>query len=181
MTDDDVPTLDLGHDFDPTYIPLRHDPLRKRFSGVARHGYVEFDVPFISHIDGNLYVGGCEDDLILPEHIEHVISLYRWETYQYHRNVKSTLTVKMYDDDTGVPAEQVYSIAKWAEQCLLDGPTLIHCQAGLNRSNLVAAVTLMYANSLTAREAIDLLREKRSDAVLCNRTFEEWVLSHDDD
>jgi protein-tyrosine phosphatase len=50
------------------------------------------------------------------------------------------------------------------------GKTLVHCQAGLNRSGLVAAVALMKLGR-TADEAIKLLRDSRSPMVLCNDTF----------
>lgn len=53
---------------------------------------------------------------------------------------------------------------------------LIHCQAGLNRSGLLAARTLMKRGH-TADEAIALLREKRSPLVLCNDAFENWLRS----
>lgn len=30
----------------------------------------------------------------------------------------------------------------------------------------------------SAAEAIQLMREKRCDAVLCNKTFEKWLLNY---
>mgnify|MGYP001561544085 FL=1 len=58
------------------------------------------------------------------------------------------------------------------------GPTLVHCQAGLNRSGLVAANALRL-RGMPASEAIALLRRQRSPAVLCNSAFEEWLLRRD--
>lgn len=51
---------------------------------------------------------------------------------------------------------------------------LIRCQAGLNRSGLIMALVLM-KEGYTADEAITLIREKRSEWALCNKTFEEWL------
>lgn len=53
--------------------------------------------------------------------------------------------------------------------------TLIRCQAGWNRSGLVTAL-VMIMDGIPAREAIDLIREKRSPMALCNATFEKWLL-----
>ena len=55
--------------------------------------------------------------------------------------------------------------------------TLIRCQAGWNRSGLVMAMVLML-EGYTAKDAIELIRERRSRYALCNRRFEEWLLKH---
>lgn len=159
---------------DPTAIPIEFDPRTKRMSGVAYHGNTPFDVPFISHIEGNLWVGGCETGLILPKNILHVVSLYPWERYKIGHKIASESYHYFYDAD--VPdAGQIRAVADYVRTfCLSDAPTLLHCQAGLNRSNLIAAVVLIDAGR-TAEEAIALLREKRSPAVLCNRKFSRWL------
>jgi protein-tyrosine phosphatase len=54
---------------------------------------------------------------------------------------------------------------------------LVHCQAGLNRSNLIAALALMRLTGCDAAAAIALLREKRSPLVLCNEAFEQYLLA----
>ena len=158
---------------DPTAIDIKWDPQVQRMSGIAFHGNTPFDVPYISHIEGNLWTGGCADHLILPKHIEHVISLYPWEQYQIRHQPKSVLSVWLYDSNDLPPI--VHEVASWGAGCAEDGPTLIHCQAGLNRSSTIAALVLMEQGK-SAQEAIDLLREKRSPAVLCNKFFEEWLL-----
>lgn len=55
------------------------------------------------------------------------------------------------------------------------GPVLVHCQAGLNRSGVVSALVLIERGH-SPREAVDLLRARRSPAVLCNESFERFVL-----
>lgn len=159
---------------DPTAIGIEFDPNQRRMRGIAVHGNKDFDVPFISHITDNLWSGGCTNSLILPREIEHVISLYPWEAYQLRHELRSFTSVRMYDAAGHVDAEQVISIALWVNECRRTGPTLVHCQAGLNRSGMIAATALVLGG-MEPDQAIALLREKRSDAVLCNSDFEQFV------
>lgn len=161
---------------DPTAIELSTDPRELRMRGTARHGDTPFDVPFISEIAENLWQGGCETGLVLPENILHVVSLYPWEQYTLQHDIRSVLSVVMYDSE-GQGFGQVDSIARWVNACRADGPTLVHCQAGLNRSSLVAARALTLEGHLAPAAAIKLIRERRSPACLCNPSFEEWLLA----
>jgi protein-tyrosine phosphatase len=163
---------------DPTAIAIELDPTKERMRGVAVHGNVSFDVPFISRIDDRLWVGGCQDGLVLPSNIEHLISVYPWEKYTVNHELRSSLRVRMFDGDC-VNEELVRMVANAINTCRQDGTTLVHCQAGLNRSALVTAVALMTGEDrLDAEAAVALLREKRSPAVLCNKTFERWILGY---
>jgi hypothetical protein len=164
---------------DYTKIPIQFDPTIMRMQGTTLHGGLAFDVPFISHIHGNLYVGGCGTGLILPADIRHLISLYPWERYRIQGELDSELYVKAYDAAVELLEPQLQRITDWALACVAQGKTLIHCQAGLNRSSLVAALVLMRMGVGSAREVIDLLRRQRSPAVLCNKDFERWLLSRD--
>ena len=159
---------------DPTAIAMTLDPTQQRMVGTARHGNTPFDVPFISQIDATFWQGGCANGLVLPTFIEHVVSLYPWEAYTVAHSLGSMLAVQMYDDLEGPDASWVLEIAQWVNACRAKGPTLLHCQAGLNRSSLVAARALML-DGHSADGAIELLREKRSPAVLCNPNFEQWL------
>lgn len=161
---------------DPTRININFDPTARRMVGIARHGATPFDVPIISRISDHLWQGGCESGLVLPSFIKHLISLYPWEKYTVHHNLSSELIVRMYDSEDQ-QFHQIDAIARWAVNCCEAGQdTLIHCQAGLNRSSLVAARVLMLQGS-TGQEAIQTLRDKRSPACLCNRSFEKHLLS----
>ena len=116
----------------------------------------------------------------MPEEIKHVLSLYKWEHYTIGHQVGRLLTVEMYDslDQT---LEGIDELARWVNSARADGPTLVHCQAGLNRSSLVIARALMLSGEAeSGREAIDVMRSQRSPAVLCNPTFEAWILSFDE-
>ena len=55
---------------------------------------------------------------------------------------------------------------------------LIRCQAGINRSSLVAAL-LLIRDGYSARRAIDQLRRTRGGAVLANQHFNDWLLQVD--
>lgn len=170
---------------DYTAIDIDTDPFTQRMSGVAAHGYVPFDVPFISKIADNLYQGGCERGLVLPTHIKHVVSLYRWERYTIEHDVLSEMYVEMYDsEDQGT--EQVDLLARWINLCRETGDVLVHCQAGLNRSSLVAARALYlewHGNEAEGADPVDgdfivnHLRGARSPACLCNPAFEAEVRS----
>jgi len=167
------------NDLDYTAIDIDFDPHKQRMSGVAVHGNARFDVPFISHITGNLWTGGCERDLVLPDNFMHIVSLYPWEKYYIDHPITSQLTVRMYDSDDEVDSKMVKRLAEWVYNCVQTGPTLVHCQAGLNRSGLIAGAALVLMG-YTGEEAIDLLRTQRSDAVLCNQTFNSWLKENDE-
>jgi protein-tyrosine phosphatase len=158
---------------DPTKIEINFDPTSERMVGIARHGNTPFDVPFISQIEGNLWQGGCKDGLVLPTFIKHLVSLYPWEAYTVGHQLSSALEVRMYDSEDQA-FNQVDAIAAWVKNCMADGPTLVHCQAGLNRSSLLAGRVLTMGG-LEGWQAVKLLREKRSPACLCNPSFERWL------
>ena len=151
---------------DPTAIKIDFNPTVQRIKGVTLHGSAAFDVPLISEIAPNLWQGGCEDGLILPDFIKHLVSLYPWESYTVRHELDSALLVRMYDsaDQT---FEQIEQLARWVNLCRTTGPVLVHCQAGLNRSSLVAARALIL-EGMSADDAIMTVRTKRSPACLCN-------------
>ena len=71
--------------------------------------------------------------------------------------------------------DQVDAIARWVNECRAAGATLVHCQAGLNRSSLVVGRALVL-EGMTAKSAIELIRSKRSPVCLSNPSFERWLL-----
>ena len=162
-----------GMSIDPTRIDIEFDPQRQHMVGVSAHGYQRFDVPFISEVLPDLWLGGCEDGLILPVFIKNLVSLYPWENYTVQHELHSSLEVRMLDS-IDQAFDQVDHIAAWVNSCRDTGPTLVHCQAGLNRSSLVVGRALMLGG-MTANDAIALIREKRSPACLSNPSFERWL------
>jgi protein-tyrosine phosphatase len=158
---------------DPTAIQIDFDPTVKRMRGISAHGGLSFDVPLISEIGRNLWQGGCEQGLLLPTFIKHLVSVYPWERYTVKHELDSVLVVRMYDSEDQT-FDQIEELARWVNLCRATGAVLVHCQAGLNRSSLVAARALMLDGE-TADEAIRTVREKRSPACLCNRAFEAYL------
>lgn len=141
--------------------------------GIAREGNVPFSVPLISHIEENLWQGGCIDGLTLPPEIKYVVSLYPWEAYQVDLNV-ARLEYALMDSSHVADAGTLDMLGRIVNDFLERGPTLVHCQAGLNRSALVTVNALALAGRPVA-ESIALLRERRSPAVLSNAAFENWL------
>lgn len=80
-------------------------------------------------------------------------------------------------DLTAHSVERAVALARYAHQRWNEGArVLIRCQAGVNRSGLVTALTLMH-EGFSAADAIALLRSRRSPAVLSNRHFVRWLLT----
>lgn len=50
----------------------------------------------------------------------------------------------------------------------------LHCEMGVNRSNLFAAAALV-VSGMNVQDAIKLLRERRSPHVLMNQHFEDFL------
>lgn len=137
-----------------------------------------FSTALISHIEDNLWVGGCINGVRLDDDFQSVISLYKWERYELGPDTERH-EFKMYDSGDTLPSEQLHEIADIVVAALdRGGKVLVHCQAGLNRSNLITALALM-KRGRTAEEAIALLRDQRSPVVLCNEAFEAWLLNAD--
>lgn len=135
-----------------------------------------FSAPLISHIEDNLYVGGCIGGVRLEDDWQTVVSLYKWERYALGPDTER-VEVTMYDAGEIPDIDQLHELADTVNAALdRGGKVLVHCQAGLNRSNLVTALALI-KRGRTPAEAIGLLREKRSPVVLCNKAFEDWLLS----
>jgi protein-tyrosine phosphatase len=167
-------------DVDPTALDnFSSNPLLQRFEGVATHGMHYFDVPYISEIAPGLWQGGCRDGLVLPPEITDVVSLYRWEKYDRSPGVAlhSFVEITMYDTQEGTPdRDEVFALADWVNlRRKAGGQVLVHCQAGLNRSSLVAATALVRDGS-TPVDAVKMIRSKRSEVCLCNRAFENFVI-----
>lgn len=90
--------------FDHTAITIDVDPRQRRMRGRTAHHDLRFDVPYISQIAPDLWMGGCADGLELPAEIDHVVSLYPWESYDLHDGVQSVTAVWMYDEEGSIVA-----------------------------------------------------------------------------
>ncbi|MDP8931887.1 MAG: dual specificity protein phosphatase family protein [Actinomycetota bacterium] len=79
--------------------------------------------------------------------------------------------------DADVPDEEtIRRIARQVSAWLDAGlSVLVRCKAGMNRSGLVVARTLV-ERGLQPQEAIDLIRRRRHRRALNNRAFVAWLL-----
>lgn len=151
------------------------DPFQQFISGYTNFGGGYIQMPFITKVAENLYMGGVESGLVLPAEIDFVLSLYKWKKYTKNHMLQDELIIEMHDSDEQ-DLSGIDELAEWVNRRRELGPVLVHCQAGLNRSGIVVARALMLNGDVnTGQEAINLLREKRSFAVLSNPTFAEWV------
>ena len=137
-----------------------------------------------------LWQGGTHDDdvighprfahrpFITTANFDTVITMYQyanpagWFVKEYRYCI--------YDSDMStVDLEELFATARLAHADWAKGKrVLIRCQAGWNRSGLITALVLML-DGIPAREAIDLIREKRSPYALCNDDFVDFLLTLD--
>lgn len=157
-------------------IPEDKDPRLVHLRFVTAHGNHYVDVPAMTEIAPNLWHGGAMDrrDLILPNFIQHVVSLYPLN-WRIGHPLRSKVFVDM-DDTVDQEFEQVDLLSQWVNLSRETGPVFVHCQAGLNRSGLIVAKALVLNGDVeNGDEAIRLMRAKRDLAVLCNPAFETHV------
>ena len=156
----------------PEFTDRLADLTSQRIEGIAVMGGVRFSCPIVSQIDGNLWSGGCPAPEV-PAYFKFVLNLYPWVPYTDPEGTE-VKSVELYDE-AGIPDKaKLEALAAWVNEKAAIAPTLVHCQAGLNRSGLVTTLALI-RRGMTPDDAIRLIRTKRSPAVLCNQTFERWL------
>lgn len=143
----------------------------------AGNGNGYFRCRLITHVEDNLWQGGCRTGIVLPDNFKYVVSLYQWEKYTLPEGCIRQ-EVEMYDAGFVPEVAQLNALANIVNDYRdrEDGDVLVHCQAGLNRSGLVTALSLV-KRGYTPENAIKKLREGRSPMVLCNTHFEQWLLA----
>jgi hypothetical protein len=89
------------------------------------------------------------------------------------------LRLGFYDhEEVDVDANDLHQVVQAAHEDWKAGrKVLIRCQAGLNRSGLVTALVLA-RDGMPIDEAMELLRQKRSPAALCNPDFVDWLVAN---
>lgn len=168
-------------DFQDFHAQLDYEPIE----GYLHTGeYVS--LPLVSHIVDNLYVGGHYKNVDLGDFFTHVFSLYHFDSVRPYKYADGVVFegYTLYDSADALKGNQADGLTEYADRVVealeAGGNVLVHCQAGINRSNLTAALALRKWKGLNAVEAIELLRSKRSNAVLANRSFENYLLGLDD-
>jgi hypothetical protein len=139
-----------------------------------------------SEILPGLWMGGTadKDELaasypkvhINPQHFDTVVTLYGYaKPVDWY--VKE-LRLAFYDHhEVDLDHHDLRQVVASAHRDWQQGKrVLVRCQAGWNRSGLIMALILI-KDGLKPQEAIDLIRNKRSDRALCNRSFVSWLLT----
>lgn len=140
-----------------------------------------------SEIVDGLWQGGTADDdthhqfqkpYITTKDFDTVVTMYGYANpVDWHvREIR----YGVWDGDAkDINWADIFDIVKMAHADWKKGKrVLIRCQAGWNRSGLITALVLI-RDGMNARDAIDLIREKRSRHALCNRTFERFLVETD--
>lgn len=160
-------------------------------SDLERPDYSKYDSylaqPLWSEIIEGLWQGGTDDNdvhhqlkkpFITTKQFDTVVTMYAdanpvdWHVKEIRYGVWDSV---MSDFDP----EELFDIVRIAHSDWKKGKkVLIRCQAGWNRSGLITALVLM-REGMSARDAIDLIRRKRSSYALCNRQFEKFLLAQD--
>ena len=144
-----------------------------------------------SQVLPGLYQGGTADDdtidfpqdlndlpQVNPRHFDTVVTAYAWAR-PVAWMVKE-LRFGFYDGNVEhIPFDQLRDIVVQAHADWKAGRrVLVRCQAGLNRSGLITALILI-RDGMSAADAIDLIRERRSPDALFNLDFVSWLLKVD--
>ena len=141
--------------------------------------------PFAEILPG-FFMGGTADDetvnysMPLPDlydacQFDAVVTLYSWAQpmgwgVEEMRYGFADASVAHFDTD------RLLRTSKWAfERWNAGEQVLIRCQAGLNRSGLVTALTMMHAGYEPAA-AIRQIRQQRSQMALFNDHFVTWLV-----
>ena len=153
---------------------------------------IGWDFPLWSEILPGLWLGGTDDDdtietgvdpykprMITKDDFDTVITLYAWARPTDW--LVEEVRYGFYDSDIShIDFDAVERASDVAYQAWNSGKrVLIRCQAGINRSGLVMAHVLM-KHGYKANDAINLMREKRSKAVLLNRHFVDYLVMSDE-
>jgi hypothetical protein len=138
-----------------------------------------------SEILPDLYMGGTADhewvseigqpsSIVTKERFDTVVTLFGWAQVPDEQVVE--LRYSFRDAGiAGIDLPRLLDAARFVYQRWQAGDrVLIRCQAGLNRSGLVTALTLML-HGYSVVDAIDHIRTRRSPDALFNEEFVAWL------
>ena len=148
-----------------------------RIGGIATAcGNEPIDAPLFSEIIPGIWTGGsvAEWDMPMPTMFRHILNFYPWMEYDVPAgaNYKELRMLDAHHIDKAFLEEAAEFIDNAAT---MPGDILIHCQAGINRSNLALAYWLVTRKGWVGEEAIHRIRQRRCTTALCNPAFESFV------
>ena len=149
---------------------------------------IDWDFPLWSEILPGLWLGGTDDAdtiedasnihasrTITKDHFDTVVTLYAWANPVDW--FVQELRYGFYDSglEGNADYDSLHEAAEFAYKAWKSGKrVLIRCQAGINRSSLTMGLVLML-DGYPAAAAIELMRSKRSNAVLLNDDFVDYL------
>lgn len=140
-----------------------------------------------SEILPGLWMGGTDDDdttdigkelpkLAHEVPFDAVVTLFAW-AHPMPWGIEELRWGFADGDMSYVDEVRLHRVAEWAYDRWQAGDrVLIRCQAGMNRSGLITVLVLMRGGH-TAEGAIKMVREKRSEVVLFNDHFVDYLVS----
>jgi len=115
-----------------------------------------------------------EDAEIGPDDFDAVVTMYAWAR-PVDWGVEELRWGIMDSDQAGIDLESLRETVVWAHRRWKAGKrVLVRCQAGLNRSSLVAGLVLV-REGMEGHEAITTIRRRRARRALFNEKFERIV------
>src|SRR3970040_2022872 len=135
-----------------------------------RNGFIQ--MPLLSHIFNNVYIGMSPVYWPTPPSMFHTIfNLFIKEEYPIEAGqIRYNLNIRDSFISDRIPAQELIQHTRLCGKTSKEDPRLIliHCQMGINRSALLCAMVLMMEYDKTAEEAMQLIRNKRSEWCLMN-------------
>ena len=131
---------------------------------------------------GVLYVGSSEVDFP-GELFDAVVSVFSWpkmigldrETWLPAEGVPH-LDMPLYDA-SAIPVKEIRTCVEFINVFMQRNETvLVRCQAGLNRSSIVAGAWLIHKAGMYPEEAIETIRLARGPQALFNQSFKLWLM-----
>ena len=154
---------------------------------MSRYQVIEEPQTLFNEILPNLFMGGTLDsktiDCAQPlqefqseREFDCIVTLYAWAApanwgvEERRLGFPDAQIIEEY-------LEPIHEMAAWAHSRWKSGKkVLIRCQAGLNRSGLLTALVLLQEGH-SPTQAIELIREKRSEWALCNSDYVAYIES----
>jgi hypothetical protein len=154
---------------------------------MSKYQVIEEPQTLINEILPNLFMGGTLDSKTIDRaqplqefqgerDFDCIVTLYAWAApanwgvEERRLGFPDAQIIEEY-------LEPIHEMATWAHSRWKSGKkVLIRCQAGLNRSGLLTALVLLREGH-SPKQAIELIREKRSEWALCNSDYVTYIES----